>query len=113
MTAIPILTFIAAVSGTVSFEWLYGFLTKKWILPFGKEVWATGYWITLCIIGGTSGVIPFNGPGFKVWLPFMFIMLMHIFLSTEYGFLRQDDDQSGQGNGQTGNDGGQADSSNK
>ena len=89
MTIVPVLTAIAAIGVAAGFEGIYRFLTKRWTLPSDKEVWAFGYWVTLCVIAGACGVIPLQAPDFDSWLPFVIIMVMHFCLSMDSDFLRR------------------------
>lgn len=87
MTWIPIGIFIAGIALAIAFEFGYAFITKKVILiSSSKEIYLLIYWAAIWLLGILCHVIPVPPAFTAKWGALVFVMLAHLFLSTElYG----------------------------
>jgi len=63
----------------LAFEIVYAFLTARMNSSVEQGVWTGLYWLVICLLGFTTGVIPHGSPPILTdWFAFFLVAIVHL-----------------------------------
>jgi len=89
MIALPLLAFIGTLLLAIAFECGYAFVDKRWSTPFDKAPWGLIYWAAVGVVVATNQLIPQTLQVPSVFVPFGFVVLVHLLVCDSGGFSKR------------------------